>query len=70
MPPISLYWFAAQQQTSTVRPQKYGRFYVKFSAQSNEFVLFSLNRSGSGQKMAKTKVLRETAKWRRSGPKC
>ena len=37
---MSLYWFAAQQQTSTVRPQKYNLFYVKFSAQSNGFGLF------------------------------
>ena len=24
MPPISLYWFSAQHQTSTLRPQKIG----------------------------------------------
>ena len=29
--------FAAQQQTSTLGPQKNGYFYVKFSAESDEF---------------------------------
>ena len=32
---ISLYWFAAQQQTITFRHQKY-TFYSKFNAQLNE----------------------------------
>ena len=68
MSSISLYWFAAHQETSTVRPQKCGLFYVKFSAQSNGFGL-SLKPSGSGQKIAKTKVHHETAQWRRSGVK-
>ena len=41
MPPISLYWFAAQHQTSTPRPQKYGCYDVKLSAESNELgILF------------------------------
>ena len=62
MPPISLYWFAAQQQTSALRPEKYGCFYVKFSA---EFNRFGLKTKESCHKMAKTKVVRETAKWRR-----
>ena len=60
MPAISLDWFAAQQQASTLRPQKYGCLYVKFSAESNGF---SSKNRGSGQKMAKTKVVWETAKW-------
>ena len=53
MPPISLYWFAAQKQTSTLRPRKYDCFYVKFSAESNGFGLFFLKTTGSGQTMAK-----------------
>ena len=69
MPPLSLHWFAAQQQTSTVRRQKYGCFCVKFSAESNGFSLFFLKTTGSYQKMAKTKVVRETATWRRSEAK-
>ena len=40
MQPISLYWFAAQQQTSTLRGQKCDLFYVKFSAKFNELSLF------------------------------
>ena len=68
MPSILLYWFAGHQQTSTVRPQKCGLFYVKFSAQSNGFGL-SLKPAGSGQKIAKTKKPHETAQWRRSGAK-
>ena len=40
MPPILMYWFAAQQQTCTLRPQKYGSFYVKFSAEFNGCGLF------------------------------
>ena len=43
MPPISLYWFAAQQQTSTRRRQRYGCFKVKFSRESNGLGLFILN---------------------------
>ena len=40
MQAISLYWFAAQQQTSTLKPQKFGFFYAKFSAEFNEISLF------------------------------
>ena len=63
MSPILMYWFDAQQQTCTLRPQNCGCFYLKFSAQSNGLGL------PSNQKMAKTKVGRETAKWCRSEPK-
>ena len=35
-----MYWFVAQQQTCTLRPQKYGSFYVKFSAEFNGCGLF------------------------------
>ena len=39
MQAISLYWFAAQHQTSTFTLQKFGLFYVKFSAEPNELSL-------------------------------
>ena len=35
---ISLYWFAAQQQNSSLRRQKYSLFRSKFSVESNEYV--------------------------------
>ena len=34
---ISLYWFAAQQQTSTSRPEKFDLSYAKNSPRFNEF---------------------------------
>ena len=37
---ILLYWFAAQQQTSTLRRQKIVLFDSKFSADLNERSLF------------------------------
>ena len=37
---ILLYWFAAQQQTSTLRRQKIGLLYVKFHAEFNELSFF------------------------------
>ena len=40
MPPVSVDWFAAQQETNAIRPQKFGCFYVKFSGESNGFNLF------------------------------
>ena len=40
MQAILLYWFAAQQQTSTLRRQKIGFFYMKFSAAFNRLSLF------------------------------
>ena len=62
MQAISLYWFAVQQQTSTLRRQKIGLFYAKFNAEFNGSVFFS---TGSGQKMAKTKVVQKNANRRR-----
>ena len=35
---FSLYWFAAQE-TNTFRRQKFGMFYLKFSAKFNELSL-------------------------------
>ena len=45
-----LYWFAAQQQTSRSRRQKFDLFYLKFSAEFNELSLKFLKR----QEVAKT----------------
>ena len=39
MKPITLYWFDAQQQTITLKRQKFGIFSVKFSAEFNELFL-------------------------------
>ena len=69
MQSISLYWFDAQQQISTLRPQNCGCFYVKFSTESNGLGLFLKKTRESCQKMAITKVVRETAEWRRSEAK-
>ena len=68
MQAILLYWFAALQQTSTLRRQKIGSLYVKFNAEFNEIKLF-LKATGSGQKMTKTGVVRKNANWRRSEAK-
>ena len=57
MQPILLYWFAAQQQTSTLKLQKFGLFYVKFIAEFNELNVFFLKATGNGQKMNKTEVV-------------
>ena len=36
---VSLYWFAAQQQTSTSRRQKFDLFDLKFSTEFSELSL-------------------------------
>ena len=64
-----LYWFAAQQQASTLRRQKISLFDRKFSADFNELKSFLLKATGSGQKMAQTKVVRKNTNWRRSETK-
>ena len=43
MQAIWLYWFAAQQQTSTLRRQKVGFFYVKFNAEFNELFFWKFD---------------------------
>ena len=68
MQAILLYWFAVQQQTCTLRRQKFGLLYVKFSAEFIELSLF-LKAIGTGQKMAKTKAVRKNANRRRSEAK-
>ena len=55
MPLILLYWFGAQQQTSTFRPQKCGCFYVKFSAESNELGLIFQKQQEVAKKWLKLK---------------
>ena len=40
MEAILLYWFAAQQQTSTLTRQKFGFLYTKVNAEFNEISLF------------------------------
>ena len=69
MPPISLYWFATQQQTTTLWPQNCPYFYVKFSAESSGLGFFFLRRKVSGKKMARTELFRKTAKECRSEAK-
>ena len=69
MQAISLYWLVAQQQTSTLRQQKIGLFNAKFSADFNDFSFFFLKATGSGQKMAKPKVVQKNTNWRRSEDK-
>ena len=66
MQEISLYWFVAQQQTSTFRRQNFSLFYLKFSADFNEL---SLKVTRSDQKMAKTKIGSKNAYRRRSEAK-
>ena len=65
MQTILLYWFPAQQQTSTLRRQKIDLFYVKLNAEFNEVSLCFLKTTESYQKMTKTKVVRKNANWRR-----
>ena len=69
MQAVSLYWFAAQQQTSTLRRQKIDFFDVKFNANFNELSIFFLKATGRCQKVARTKVVRTNANWRRSEAK-
>ena len=59
-----LYWFAAQQQISTIKKKKIGLFDVKFSEDFNELLSFLVKTTGSGQKMAETTVVQKNANWR------
>ena len=61
MQAVSLYWFAAQQETRTLRRQKIRLFDAKTSADFNEFSLLFLKATESVQKMAKTKVVQKNA---------
>ena len=62
MQPVSVFWLAVQQHTRTLKRQKFGLFYVKFSAEFNELSLFFfLKATRSGQKIAKTEVVPNNA---------
>ena len=54
-----LYWFAAQQHTSTLKRQKSGLFHAKYSKEFNETSHFFLKASEKDWKMANTKVVQE-----------
>ena len=57
MQTISLYWFAAQQQTSTLTQQK-SRFFTRNLVQ-NLMKLVFFSATGRGQKTTKTKVVQK-----------
>ena len=61
MQAITLYWFAAQQETKALKRQKSGFFYEKLRAQFNEISPFFLKASGKTRKTAKTKVVQKNA---------
>ena len=69
MQAVSLYWFAAQLQISTLRRQQVGLFDMKFNAELNKIQSLFLKATGSSQKMTKTKVVRENDGKRRSEAK-
>ena len=52
---ILLYWFAAQQKTSTFRRQKIGLFYLEYSVDFSEFAQ-CLKIRGRHQKCLKLKM--------------
>ena len=54
-----LYWFAAQQQTSTSRPQKLDLFYPKFSAEFNKLSLKFYKQQEGTKKWLKLKQFRK-----------
>ena len=54
-PVILLYWFAAQQQTSTLRCQKHACLYSKFKAQSDELSPSFPKTTGIGLKFERKK---------------
>ena len=60
MQAISLYWFAAQQQTSTSRRQKNDLFDPKFSAEFNELSLKFSKQQEVAKKCLKLKQSRES----------
>ena len=64
----SLYWLAVQHQASTLRRQKIG-FLTRNLVQILMNLVFLVKTTGTCQKMAKTKVVRENANWHRSEAK-
>ena len=61
---VSLYWFAAQQQTIIVTRQRFGLFYPKFSVEFNELSLTGQKVRGKSQKTPKTKIVLKNAHMR------
>ena len=57
--PISRYWFAAQQQTSTCRRQKFALFYPEFTPEFNELSLMFWTRQEVAKKWVKLKQSRK-----------
>ena len=55
MQAILLYWFAAQQQSSTLSGQKIGLFYVEFSAEFNKLSLFFYRQQEGAKQWLKLK---------------
>ena len=60
MPVISLYWFAAQQQTSTCRLQKSHSIYSKFSVEEIEVTPSFQNPQEVAKKFQKPNNARKT----------
>ena len=60
MPVILLYWFAAQQQTSTCRRQKSRSIYLKFSVAENDFTPSFQNPHEVALKLKKPNNARKT----------
>ena len=60
LPVISLYWFAAQQQTSTCRRQKSRSIYSKFSVEWSELTPSFQNALEVASKLQKPSNARKT----------
>ena len=60
MPEISLYWFAAQQQTSTRRRQKSCSIYSKFIVEESELTPSFQKPQEVAQKLQKPNNARKT----------
>ena len=60
MPVISMYWFAAQQQTSTYQRQKYRPIYSKFSVEQSELTPSFQNLQEVALKLQKRHNARKT----------
>ena len=50
---LSLYWFSAEEQTSTFKRKKMEPFYIKFSEDLNEFVARVYKQQEKSQKLLK-----------------
>ena len=68
MQAILLYWFAVQHQTNTL-DGKYLAYFTWNSAKNGMNLVFFLKATGSGGKMANTKVVRKNTNGRHSEAK-